>query len=364
MNDAERRVRAALEFRTPDRVPRYDSFWPEFTDTWRVRKGLGPEALPEDYYGIDLAVVAADETPWPSAATSALGEGETGLTRDGWGRTLRSRPGAQLSETLAVALPEGADPQRLEFESPQLPGRYSAFRAEVRRQHARRAVFAKTGGAFLRTANLRGEEQWLVDLATDVAWARELAGGVNRHLTAVGLESLRQGEGCLSGIWIYDDIGTNAGPIVSPRTFARVFQPLLAEMVAAYKGGGAQFVIFHSDGNIMPLVDMIVEAGVDAIQPLEPKAGMDALALRQRFGDRLALIGGLDNAHLLPGGDRKAIAAAVERLLGAGTEGGLVLGSHSIGPDVAVETYDYLNHLEDERGRYPLQPSKYVGGDS
>jgi uroporphyrinogen decarboxylase len=354
MSDAERRVRAALSFQPPDRVPRYDSFWPEFTDNWRQQKALGPDSSPEDYYGIDLTVVAADETPWPSLQRVEWTDGDETVSWDGWGRRTRTLAAAKFSETLTVALPESRKLPELPFESPSLPDRYRGFLAGIEREHPRRAVFAKTGGPFLRTANLRGEVEWLMDLAGDEAYARELAGLLTRHLTAVGVESLRLGGERLSGIWIYDDIGANAGPMVSPRTFERVFLPLMAEMVSAYKEAGADFVVFHSDGNILPLVDMLVEAGVDAIQPIEPKAGMDILSLRERYGDRLALIGGLDNAFALPRGDREAIAAGLKRALAAGKEGGLILGTHSIGPDIAVETYDYLHRLEEEWGRYPL----------
>jgi len=353
MSPSERRVRAALGFEIPDRVPRYDSFWPEFIEIWRRGRGLGQEADPADCYGIDLTVAVADESPWPSSAETVAGNGGGTVKRDGWGRMVHARPGAQLSETLSVVLPEGSR-DLPEFESPLLPGRYSGFEAQVRREHPRRAVFAKTGGPFLRTANLRGEVQWLMDLVGDEDWARELAALVTEHLTAVGVESLRRGGSRLCGLWIYDDIGANAGPMVSPRTFERVFQALLADMVTAYKAAGARFVVFHSDGNILPLLDMIVEAGVDAIQPVEPKAGMDILALRQRYGDRLALIGGLDNAHVLPSGDRERIAADLRRVLAAGREGGLIVGSHSIGPDVPVTAYDYLHQLEEDWGEYPL----------
>lgn len=353
MSPSERRVRAALGFEIPDRVPRFDSFWPEFVEGWRREKELGRESTPEDYYGIDLVVAVADETPWPSTAELLADNGGDTIVRDGWGRTMRGRPGAQLGETLNVALPEPTTTLP-PFESPVLPGRYTGFQAAMERNHGRRAVFAKTGGPFLRTANLRGEEQWLMDLAADEAFARELAGRVTAHMTAVGVESLRRGGERLSGIWIYDDIGANAGPMVSPRTFERVFLGLLAEMVAAYKAAGARFVVFHSDGNILPLLDMIVDAGVDAIHPVEPKAGMDIHALRRRFGDRLALIGGLDNAYVLPSGDRERIAADLTRVLAAGREGGLIVGTHSIGPDVPVAAYDQLHQLEEDWGRYPL----------
>ncbi|MBI4530143.1 MAG: hypothetical protein HY709_01360 [Candidatus Latescibacteria bacterium] len=62
------RVMKALNFEEPDRVPRYENFWSEFVEIWMFQKGLGSEADPVDYYGIDLIVVAADEAAWPTQA--------------------------------------------------------------------------------------------------------------------------------------------------------------------------------------------------------------------------------------------------------------------------------------------------------
>ncbi|MHB0878468.1 MAG: uroporphyrinogen decarboxylase family protein [Anaerolineae bacterium] len=353
MSPSEERVRAALAFRQPDRVPRFDSFWPEFEAIWRREMGLESDVTPEDYYGIDLVVAVADETPWPSRARVLADDGRERVSVDGWGRTVRSRADAVLSETIGVAVSDSGSLDSLAFDPPSLPERYGGYLATVRAQHPKRAVFAKTGGPFLRTCFVRGETDFLMDLAADEGFAAELAAMVNDHITAVGVESLRLEAGSLCGIWIYDDVAANAGPMVSPRTYERVFLPLMAAMVAAYRAAGADFVVFHSDGNILPLLPMLIEAGVDAINPVEPKAGMDAVAIRERYGKQLALIGGLDNAFDLPSGDWERIAASVRHVLQAGREGGLILGSHSIGPDVSVPTYAYLHQLE-EAASYPL----------
>lgn len=351
---SETRVRAALSFGRPDRVPRYDSFWPEFTEVWRHRHP-SPDATPEDVYGIDLVVVAADETPWPSRAGVLSHDGEETLARDGWGRLVRTRRSAMFSETVGVALADRSALAGLEFESPLLPGRYERFAAAVAEQRARRAVFAKTGGPFLRTAFVRGEVDYLMDMAADEGFAEELTARVTDHLIAVGVESLRRGGEMLTGIFIYDDIASNAGPMMSPRTYERLFLPQMSRMVAAYKAAGADYVVFHSDGNINPILPMLIEAGIEAVQPIEPKAGMDVVDIRRRYGDKLALIGGLDNAFVLPSGDRDRIRESVLYALQAGRDGGLILGSHSIGPDVPVAAYEYLVDLQDNIGRYPLQ---------
>ena len=118
----------------------------------------------------------------------------------------------------------------------------------------------------------------------------------------------------------------------------------------AFKAAGARKVILHSDGNIGPLLDRFIDIGFDGINPVEPKAGLNVAALREQYGDRLALLGGIDNARLLPRGDREEIRRHALEVLSAGREGGLVIGTHSIGPDISVETYDYFIELVREQG--------------
>ena len=163
---------------------------------------------------------------------------------------------------------------------------------------------------------------------------------VANHLVHVGLEMLRRYRLHDTAMWLDDDIGTNQGTVFSPAVFEKVFLPCYRMMVGAYRAAGVRTVIFHSDGNIENVLDMLVDAGISALNPLEYKAGMDAVRLRERYGRKLAFIGGLDNAHTLPEGTPAEIEAHVRRLLSIGEEGGLVAGSHSIGADVPVQNYE------------------------
>jgi len=88
---------------------------------------------------------------------------------------------------------------------------------------------------------------------------------------------------------------------------------------------------------------------------VEPKAALVASDLRRRYGDRLALVGGMCNALVLPRGSRGEIRAHTLDVLSAGAEGGLVIGSHSIGPDIAVESYDCFIELWRQYGSYPMR---------
>ncbi len=320
------RVLAACAFQPPDRIPRFDNFW-EFPEAWSDRFA-SPDSL------TDIVIAAADETILPTQARRLKESGGWFYDRDDWGREQRWRPGAYFRETLGVALPAGTDPDSLAFDSPTLDGRYPALPSSSK-DHC---VFAKTGGPFLRTTYVRGEEQFLIDIAADPSLAAAIAERVADHITAVGIESLRRWNLYDTGIWIYDDMAYNDGPLFSPASFERVLLPAYRRMVARYRQAGARYVFLHSDGDVRPILDMLVDAGFDGLHPLERRAGMDPFALRERY-PKLVLVGGMDNSHLLVDGPVGAIREEAHRLIDLGRGGGYIIGTHSISPEVPLEHF-------------------------
>ena len=345
----------ALNFHEPDRVPRYQHFWSEFAEAWRAAKGLGPEADPMEYYGGDMVVVPADETAWPSRA-GTLEENEEGITtRTGWGSVWQFVNGTSFFVELEPALPERVDPDTLEFDDPLLDSRYDAAAKRVERYRGRCAVFAKTGGPYMRASYTRTVQRFLMDIAEDPEWVKALVDRVTDHILQVGVEQIRRFGLQSTGIGIYDDIATNEGLIMGLASYEKIFYPALRKMVKAYKEAGASKVFHHCDGRVDEVLDLWVEAGIDAVHPLEARCSMHAVEVRERYDGKLAVIGGLDNCNILPRGNRDEIREHVLYLLQAGRGGGFVLAGHSIGPDISVETYDYVCELLGEYGTYPLR---------
>jgi len=260
--------------------------------------------------------------------------------------------GAFFSRELDVAVRHPHDLDRLEFEPASLPQRYTSFVRHVRAWSAQHCVFGKIGGPFLRTTFLRGELAFLMDIAADPDFARALADRVADHLIAIGLESLRRGQLHDTGLWIYDDMGNNRQPMMSPAAFARVVLPAYRRMVAAFRQAGAAHVVLHSDGNVLPLLDMLVEAGIDGLNPLEPRAGFHLPTLQRRYGRRLTLIGGMCNSQVLPQGPVARIEAQARQIVAAGRDGGVIIGAHSIGPDIPVRHYEAYRELVAREGQY------------
>ena len=202
-------------------------------------------------------------------------------------------------------------------------------------QRAIHCVFGKTGGPYLRTSFVRGEEQFLVDIAGDPVLARSLVDKVTEHLTAVGREEIRRWDLADTGIWIYDDMAGNKGPMFSPRAFEAVFLPAYRRMIAAYRAAGARYVFLHSDGDIRPILDMLVDAGIDGLNPLERRAGMAIETIRLRY-PRLVLTGGMCNTDTLVNGPVSRIEEEARRIIDLGRDGGIVIGTHSVSPEIPL----------------------------
>lgn len=135
-----------------------------------------------------------------------------------------------------------------------------------------------------------------------------------------------------------DMAGTNA-PLISPAMFRELCLPFLKERIAHVKQFAPQ-VIFHNCGNNIPLMDMLIEAGIDCCQSLQTTAGMEIGKLKQMFGDRLSFWGGVAVEILItgtPGDTRKEVRTAMER---GAPGGGFILGpSHSIAYGVKYDNF-------------------------
>ena len=350
MITSKERVLSCLAFETPDRIPRFESFW-NYDDEWE--NALGPL---ENWN--DVAIWMPNEGAYPSRECT-ISEGAPAGTRiyiDNWGRTVRTRSDAYFQEILNVPFESDNGISDLDqFDPPDLDSRFAVrgtidetLRA-LEQDKRRYCVFGKIGGLFLRTTLVRGFERFLMDLSGDPGLAAELVERMYEHLLGVALEELRRWNLADTGIWIYDDIAYNSGPMMSPAAFESIFLPRYKRLVAEIKKAGAAYVMLHSDGNIAPLLDMFVEAGFDGIHPVERRTGMDPVVLRERY-PRLRFFGGMDNSNLLRVGSLSDIESETKRIIGLGRGGGLTIGSHSIGPDIPIESYLHFHRCCLEHG--------------
>lgn len=115
----------------------------------------------------------------------------------------------------------------------------------------------------------------------------------------------------------------------------------------------------HTDGNLWPIMDDIVDTGLDALDPLEPMAGMDIGKVKERYGDRIALAGNVDCGELLSRGTTEDVVEAVKETIAKASPGGghILASSNSIHPAVKPENYRAMVEAAKEFGQYPLDPT-------
>ena len=146
----------------------------------------------------------------------------------------------------------------------------------------------------------------------------------------------------------------NNGPFLSPRMWDRFIGQFYQRQVRALKEYGA-IVIKHTYGDIMPLLDRLVEPGIDALQSIDPIAGVDIAEVKRRMGDRVCLIGNVDLAKLQQGPLEAIEASARYCLEKASPGGGYIYGScNSIFQGVPLANYLYMLDIWKEYGPSPL----------
>jgi uroporphyrinogen decarboxylase len=147
---------------------------------------------------------------------------------------------------------------------------------------------------------------------------------------------LNAAHGRIDLLRIADDIGTQQGLMFSPQVFREMFAPRITRIIDMAHSHGVK-VMFHSCGAIVPLIDDIIACGADILDPLQACAmGMDPQTLKERFGSRICLHGGIDTQHLLPNGSPDQVAAETGRVTSILAKGGgaIIAPCHVVQMDV------------------------------
>jgi hypothetical protein len=137
------------------------------------------------------------------------------------------------------------------------------------------------------------------------------------------IEHLPEDHGIEAGM-LGDDMAFKSGPLLRPAWMRQHYFPRLARVIAAHHARGIK-VLFHSDGNLNPILGDLVDAGIDGLNPLEVLAGMDIADIHRRH-PHLFLCGGIDVSQLLPLGAPQQVRETVRRSIEA-AEGRLMVGS-------------------------------------
>jgi uroporphyrinogen decarboxylase len=348
MNAAER-VLAALRRQQPDRVPIVESVIDE-----KVRRALFPQAAEtgafSDAIGLDGVGAGLEFRRHQETADCCFDE---------WGVYYRKSPEA-LSHPVRGPIACREDLKRYRPPDPDAPWRLGNLPDLVARYKGRKAVMVHHRAAFMWSAYLTGLDNLLMYFLADPDFAHALMDMVLEVNIAVARRAVRAGADV---VFLGDDYAHNLAPMMSPAHFREFVQPSLQRMVAAIHEEGA-LCVKHTDGNVWSILDAIVEAGPDGINPLEPVAGMDMARAKAGYGHQVCLVGNIDCGQLLSHGAPAEVERAVRRCLADGAAGGgfILSSSNSIHSSVRPGNYLAMVRAGQRHGTYPLDTQALLAG--
>ena len=138
--------------------------------------------------------------------------------------------------------------------------------------------------------------------------------------------------------------------------FEEYLYPGLKEVVAGFHECGMP-VIKHTDGNITAILDMLIDSGIDCLDPIDPVAGMNIAMIKEKYGDKVAIKGNVDCAHTLTFGSVEDVINETLDVIRKAADGGGFILSSSNSIHSAVKPANYLAMINTIRayGNYPIK---------
>jgi len=353
------RMQKLLKRQPTDRIGLGEMFWADIEKKWVAEGHVGKDVDFHDKFGLDFQIVRPFTTIADLDFEDEVIEetNETIMIKDGNGATLRTHKlhvttpehvdfsvkSADEWAKIKHLLQGSIDERRIDFE---------AYRkAKKQAAEAGRLLCVAEFGPFALMQFVSGHYNTLIGMGEDPDWVTEMA-ETNCNLLIGMHEMLFEREGYPDCIWYYEDLGFKDRPFMSVSMYEEMILPSHKKMFDCAHEMGLP-VIYHSCGFVEPLLPLLVDAGIDCLQPIEVKAGMDVLRIYENFGDKIALMGGID-ARVLITNDKDKIREELEAKIPILKQGhGYILHSdHSIPDGVEYDTYEYFLKLGLELGKY------------
>jgi len=342
-----------FQHREADRVPMMDSPWASTVARWR-REGLPEDVSPATFFGFDLCGgIGVDNSPrFPAKIIEETDEYVISTTS--WGATLKNWKGhASTPDFLDFTIKERDSWAMAKERMKPTPDRinWKGFEANYPKWIEQGAWIYSHGwfGYDVFASWHVGTERMLVAMLDDPDWCRDMfdtALDLNLKLLEMAWDKGYKFD-CFE---FPDDLGYKNGLFFSPQTFRDVLAPVHKKAYDWAHDRGA-FTMMHSCGNIMKLIPDLIALGLDGLNPLETKAGMDLIEIKKLYGDKLVLQGGID-VRLMTKPD-KIEDEIRTKITAAKRNGGYIYHSdHSVPEDVSLADFKRVMELVRKYGAY------------
>jgi len=349
----QERVSRMFAHRDADRVPITDDPWSSTLARWH-KEGI-PEGMDfRDYFGMDkFASVSVDNSPrYPETTLEDTDEytvftSNFGVTMKQW-KNANSTP-QFLDHTIVDFDSWRRAKERITPSDDRIPWDWLKNNYKRIRDEGQWFSAFLWFGFDITHSWIVGTERVLIAIAEEPEWIMDMID----HMLTVNLELFDRvwdaGYTFDSVSWC-DDMGYKQNQFFSLNTYREFLKPFHRRAVDWAHGKGI-VARLHSCGDVNPFIPDLVAMGLDSLNPLEVKAGMDPVGLKKRYGDRLLLHGGV-NALLYE--DEEAICEEIKRILPVMKEnGGYIFSTdHSVPSVVSLAQFTRIVEMAKEYGRY------------
>lgn len=347
------RFKRMFEHRDADRVPIIDSPWSTTIERWQS-EGMPRDVSFVDFFDLDhVAGFGVDNSPrYESKVVEETDEYIIQTT--GWGATLRNwKHATSTPEFLDFTVKDResweAAKARMTPSDDRIPWEHLKANYSTWREKGRWIETGLWFGFDVTHAWTVGTERLLMAMIEVPEWCSDM---FNHYLDVqiALLDRIFDAGYTFDSVRWPDDMGYKHNTFFSLKTYRELLKPVQKRAIDWIHSKGAKANL-HSCGNVTPFVPEFVEIGLDALNPLEVKAGMDPIDLKRRFGDRLVFQGGI-NAMLWD--NPQAIEAEIERVLPVMKQnGGYIFASdHSVPSSVSLNDFRRIADLAKSLGSY------------
>ena len=346
------RIRRMYEHRPADRVPLYESAWRATEERWR-REGMG-DADYVDYFRLDRIVdFPVDNSP--RFPTKVLEETEDQIVyTNAWGATIMDwKHQTSVPSLIDVAVKTPDDwlkaKERMTPSDDRIPWEYLKENWRRWREQGAWVDGICWFGFDVTHAWFIGTERELLALAENPEWCVDMW-RTQQDLNLALLDRVWDAGYHFDQLRWYDDMGYKQKQFFSLRMYRELLKPFHQKAIDWAHAKGIPAYL-HSCGDIRPFIPELVTMGLDGLNPLEVKAGVDPLAVKREFGDRLLLHGGF-NALLW--NYVEEMEAAVRRDLPILMKGGgyIFATDHSTPSNVSLQDFQRIVQVVKDVGRY------------
>ena len=367
------RINKALRHVEPDRVPISDFFWGSFINRWRQELNLPDETSPYDYYDLDWLVTMPNMDPKIQSFETIKEDENEVIVKTGFRTTMRKRFDFPMPEFISWETDSIEKLEVFEFDDPYDRRRY--FEAGDNQIAGVGDGFQRNSPAWIKTVKelhkdfpvygsmiecsecltrLIGQENALFWMGMYPDRLGVCINNIGQFYLDCMKAQIKAANGLLDGMVIWGDVAFKQTMLFDPEYWRSYFKPWVNAMIKECHKNNLP-VIYHGCGNVALIFEDFIEMGLDAYNPLEVKANMDAVELKKKYGNKIAYCGN-SNIQVWETGDKELIRKEVLRKLNAAKGGGFIFQSdHSVTSSVSGHTYDYIVKLVREKGKYPLR---------